>query len=309
MYLKAYSVVAAQEPSNETEGCREVDGAEEPRVLLAYADMHALFFYLVGAKDNEDFYKVYAYPADGPCIEGACWVYDKYISGLEKEGLRGSKIHELLLQSKMNLLFLDANTGHQYSPALIRSHLEKALDVFPANTLFLEMYAWNERHLRVDGRVRSLLRDKIFSAEKGKLDTVPTRLFAIRHEMKTGNENLVRAAFEAAVSSPATQSSAAIWKLYVMFAAAQAEKEVKASKGKEKGMSKAAGGIEWSKEVKEVFYRAVRACPWCKRLYMMAFDLLYIRGLMDREEVMKVHAVMKEKEIRLRVDIETFLEE
>ena len=55
-----------------------------------------------------------------------------------------------------------------------------------------------------------------------------------------------------------------------------------------------------------VFYRAVRACPWVKGLYMLAFERL--RDVMSMEELKGVHEMMVEKEIRVHVDLNEWLE-
>src|SRR6266536_949915 len=89
-----------------------------------------------------------------------------------------------------------------------------------------------------------------------------------------------RAAFERAVDHPMGKSSAALWKLFVLFELRHGE-PVRA---------------------KEVFYRGMRACPWAKPFIMLAFTDL--RGVMSFEELRKVYNVLGEKELRVHVDLE-----
>ena len=56
-----------------------------------------------------------------------------------------------------------------------------------------------------------------------------------------------------------------------------------------------------------MLFRSMRACPGVKALMMEAFETL--RPLMKDEEVKSVHKVMEEKEVRIHVDLEDWLEE
>jgi hypothetical protein len=54
---------------------------------------------------------------------------------------------------------------------------------------------------------------------------------------------------------------------------------------------------------KDLFYRAVRACPWAKELFMMAFTT-ELRRLMLSGDCRSIYRVLSEKELRLHVDLE-----
>ena len=57
---------------------------------------------------------------------------------------------------------------------------------------------------------------------------------------------------------------------------------------------------------KSVYWRAVRACPWVKELWLLAFE--YLReGGMGEEELRGLHEMMEEKGVRVHVGIEEFL--
>jgi hypothetical protein len=146
------------------------------------------------------------------------------------------------------------------------------LTLFPHNTIFLSIYAWNESSLRIDDRVRAILRSLVLSESN---DNIIGRLFAICHETRAGNKYSVHAAFEHAVSSPATRSNPGLWRLYVIFCI---------------------GTEGFQTKAKEVFYRAVRACPWAKELLTMAFTT-DLKGLMGFEELRSLYRVLGEKEL------------
>lgn len=131
--------------------------------------------------------------------------------------------------------------------------------------------------------MRTLLRDSILTEDN---DCVSSRLFAIRHELRIGNVHSVRSAFENAVSSTACLGNAGLWRLYVLWCAHTKE---------------------FRKSTKEVLYRGMRACPWAKKLMMTAFSEL--RDVMGFEELKSVYQVMQEKELRIHVDLEDWLED
>lgn len=116
-------------------------------------------------------------------------------------------------------------------------------------------------------------------------DCVSSRVFAIEHELTRGNVNTTQVAYERAVTSDAGKYNACLWIAYVRFCYAQ------------RGMRARA---------KEVFYRALRHCPWSRGVMMEAFDSL-IR-VMESEELKSVFAMMTSKGLRVHVDLDEFLE-
>lgn len=146
--------------------------------------------------------------------------------------------HELLLQSASRLLFHHARIG-PFRPALLREQLAIFITLFPQNTIFLSLYAWNESRLRIDNRVRNILLSTVLTPEN---DTLTSRLFGINYEINQGTKHSVRSAFEHAVNSPASSSSAGLWKFYILYALQQ-----------------------FRPQAKDVWYRALRACPWVRK--------------------------------------------
>lgn len=49
---------------------------------------------------------------------------------------------------------------------------------------------------------------------------------------------------------------------------------------------------------KNLFYRAVRACPWSKELCM--FAIRHLASCFSERELLEIQSVMMEKEIRIR---------
>lgn len=241
-----------------------------------YAECLALMEYLSSNSGNETFSQ-----GQGD-IASALKVFDSFSQAMATRGYSSGILHELFLQRAARLLYHHAQAG-PFRPALLREYLAKYLTLFPQNTIFLSLYAWNESRLRIDDRVRTILRSVILTDTK---DNIVSRLFAIRFEMKYGNVHSTHAAFENAVSSPATRSNPGLWRLYIHFCVRTTKYRMRA---------------------KDVFFRAMRACPWSKDLMMMAF--VELKDLMTFEELNSVYKVMGEKELRIHVDIEDRLEE
>ncbi|KAI0995421.1 hypothetical protein K3495_g12758 [Podosphaera aphanis] len=184
--------------------------------------------------------------------------------------------HEVLLQSASRLLYCHSQSG-PYRPACIREHLTNFLRHFPKNTVFLSLYRWNESRLRIDNRVRNILLNTILTPEN---DTLTSRLFAIQHEIITGTPHSVKAAFEHSVTSPATQLSACLWRMYILYCLQTPNLRSQAQ-------------IIW--------HRALRACPWSKELYVTGFEK--IGALANFSQSKSTWMVMEEKELRVHVDL------
>ncbi len=206
-----------------------------------------------------------------------------------------SSAHELLHQSFARLLHHHATNVPLFKPANIRDALTASIALFPQNTIFLSLYAWNESRFRIEDRVRTIIKDVVLSSNdpshrQGKTkETLIPDLFAIYSELNRSvtfgsNTNTIRNTFERAVNASAGAHCAGIWKLYALFEHGRGEKA----------------------KAKAVWWRGVRACPWVKALWMMAFEEL--RDGMTDKELRGVWEMMGEKELRLHVDLEELID-
>ncbi|KAL8707971.1 MAG: hypothetical protein Q9225_007675 [Loekoesia sp. 1 TL-2023] len=183
---------------------------------------------------------------------------------LSKTGPLNRASEELFRQSFARLLYTHITHKRPFSPSTIRSFLTESITVFPHNTIFLSLYAWNESRFRIDDRVRGIMRDVVFAHSNQSAadhdspsDNITTHFFAIHTDLHRGlalgsNQNAIRGSFERALRSKGAAHSASLWKLYFLFEHRNGD----------------------LKRAREVFYRAVRACPWVKELYMLAFEYL-----------------------------------
>ncbi|KAL8943211.1 MAG: hypothetical protein Q9216_001199 [Gyalolechia sp. 2 TL-2023] len=196
----------------------------------------------------------------------------------------------LFRQSFARLLYTHVIHKRPFSPVTIRSFLAESITVFPQNTIFLSLYAWNESRFRIDDRVRGIMQDVVFAyrhhdrreSDGALSNSIIPHFFAVytdlRRDIAQGsNQNAIRGSFERAIRSEDAAHSASLWKLYFLFEHGNGD----------------------MKRTREIFYRAVRACPWVKEIYMMAFD--YFVGIMSEEELRGVYEMMTEKELRVHV--------
>lgn len=121
-------------------------------------------------------------------------------------------------------------------------------------------------------------------------ESVVSHFFAIHMELNRGvtlgsNILTIRSTFERAVRSDSGTHCAGLWKLYFLFEHSRAD-IIKA---------------------KNVFWRCLKACPWAKELYMLAFE--YLRGTdgLRNEELRSIYELLGEKEIRIHVSLEDVL--
>ncbi|GMG22897.1 unnamed protein product [Aspergillus oryzae] len=230
---------------------------------------------------------------------------------------------ELLHQARARLLYYHARTSSIYKHSQIRALLADSISLFPHNTIFLSLFAWNESRFRIEERVRDTIMD-ITTKAHNRADQILTtqvpitsHLFSIFTELNRpiyagSTPHSVRAAFEKAIGDqdPSTpthhntvstaRSSLTLWKLYILFELSQHD----------------------INRAKDVFYRGMRACPWSKELIMLAFSHLRADIIQERYpgasrkgdgmnflELRSVYNVLIEKELRIHVDIEDELDE
>ncbi|GAB1320735.1 hypothetical protein MFIFM68171_10945 [Madurella fahalii] len=199
----------------------------------------------------------------------------------ESRNLVKSPHHERLLQIAARLLYYHATHG-PYRPIYIREQLLNYVKLFTSNTIFLELFAWSQSTLRIDDPVREILQTMSLVEPR---DCLSTRRFAIRHEAQAGTAHSTRAALEVAINSDACKGSVELWVSYIRFCCSAKELRGKA---------------------KDVFYRAIAACPWAKELYMEAFGTLV--GWMNSSELRAVFNTMATKGLRVHVDLAELLE-
>ena len=246
---------------------------------LAIAAVHCLF--------------LLAYLSDPSTLVAAHTAFRSNIEAFSRLPSHGAS-QERLHQCFAHLIYNHTMRTNQFKPSEIRSYLADSIATFPHNTIFLSMYASNEARFHIEDRVRSVVRDVLSTAssKSSDKDNLIPYFFAIHIELARGvhfgsNTNAIRGAFERAVENDAAAHCPGLWKMYFMFEHFR-------------------GNMH---EAKSVFYRSIRACPWVKDLYLLAFE--HLKGGekgMSETELMGLYDLMNEKELRLHVDLHELME-
>lgn len=206
---------------------------------------------------------------------------------------QSSPNQEYIHQSFARLLHYHATHTAYFSPTIIRSALTGSVTMFPQNTIFLSLFSWIEARFRIDDRLRSIMKDVVLSKDRGRegkyQESVMSHFFAVHTEINRSvtlgsNAHTVRGTFERGVGSNCGAHSAGLWKLYFLFEISKNE----------------------LKKAKSVFYRGVKACPWAKELYMIAFE--YLRTVMDESELTGLYELMVERELRIHLGLEEIID-
>lgn len=239
---------------------------------------------------------LFAYLRNAQSLSKATSTYKSNIALLSTHSSSSSSNHEYLHQSFARLLHYHATNTCLFKPSGIRSLLAESIAQFPQNTIFLSLYAWNEARFRIDDRVRSIVKELVLGGSgdvKSKAqDSVMPHFFAIYSELHrsiTFGSNIftIRSTFESAVESDSGAHCAGLWKLYFLFELSRSEME----------------------GAKTVFWRGLRACPWAKDLYMLAFENLRGEKVMAEADLRGLYDLLCEKELRVHVGLEDIFED
>jgi len=226
----------------------------------------------------------------------------------------------------------DDGTGFQ--PRDLRRVVQAGLTRFPNCSVLQSLFFWTEAKQRLHGRVRIWVHEQVTRDHGTRrkdgggplASKAPMWIFGLFYELwhqEPYNPHMVRSLLESALESSKQSSSSSspdLWLVYIELemreSARQRESASKAvalsskHKGKEKDKDKNKGkrssradfGVESSTRVKQLLMRALNDCPWCKDLYMLAFEPR-MRDLFSIEELDQLYQTMLEKEIRIRHDI------
>ncbi|XP_028805517.1 protein NRDE2 homolog [Neltuma alba] len=106
-------------------------------------------------------------------------------------------------------------------------------------------------------------------------------LFALSFEMcRGGSQHRIRRLFERALGNDVLCSSAVLWRCYIEYEMNVASDPFAA---------------------RRVFFRAIHACPWSKKLWLDGF--LKVNPVLTAKELSDLQEVMRDKELNLRTDI------
>ncbi|KAG0637046.1 NRDE-2, necessary for RNA interference-domain-containing protein [Tuber brumale] len=244
---------------------------------IAFTEVRALLEYLVSNRE----------------VAASLPIYADFLTELDRRGLCGpnSAAHERCLMVEARLLYYHSSTSRLFKIKTMRDFLNNSLQMFPNNSVFLELFVWNEAKTKIENRARMLTRGVVL---KEGTETILGYGFAIWTEMRMigaggrYNPHAVRALFEQAVETDRTKYNFSLWMIYVEFEIQERE----------------------LKRAKEVLFRGIRNCPWSKDLVLLAFQRL--RTVLTYEEMRKLLSIVSsEKELRVHdtTELEDYIDE
>ncbi|BGP52880.1 hypothetical protein JCM8202v2_000437 [Rhodotorula sphaerocarpa] len=218
-------------------------------------------------------------------LTAAVEVFEQHLFRLDCAGGAGSAEYEEALAMYAKLLQRHMLVGGGYRPAQLRQVLERAIEHFTNDTVFLSLFYHNELRMRIQNHFRRVLEERVLKSDQATSEGWLFAIFAELHlDVARPNIWAVRNLFDRALDDPRTRSAPSLWTLYIDF-------EVKNGE---------------LKRAKALIYRAIRDCPWCKEFYLRPFSPT-LRSVYRSRELNDFHHLLLEKGIRVRVDIEAFL--
>ncbi|KAI0067780.1 DUF1740-domain-containing protein [Artomyces pyxidatus] len=201
----------------------------------------------------------------------------------------GSVAQESMAVASLSMLFHHIVTLHSPTrPGILRERLEKAVELFPNNTVILGMFLEMQKGQGVWGRVRELVGE---AAGDGSVreKSVSRRVVDVwiagweqgRWEWEIER---TRSGLAAAVDSERTRGSPVLWRIFIEF-------EIRT------------GQLQ---RAKNLMFRAIGQCPLVKELYLVAFDRL--RPVFSPRELNSLGETMAERGLRMRRGLDEALE-
>ncbi|KAF9957415.1 hypothetical protein BGZ72_001840 [Mortierella alpina] len=214
--------------------------------------------------------------------------------------------------------------GGGYQPRDLRRVIRSGLNRFPNCSILQSLFFWTEAQQRLHGRVRTWVQEQVrrgYGKQGGGIvaSKEPLWLFGLFYELwnqEPYSTDVVRSLLENALESSSASSfnsSPTLWLIYIELEVRDGSRRLglqssRVGRGKDKNSLKAIlgasaeAGLESNLKVKQLIMRSINDCPWCKDLYMLAFEPR-MRNLFTIEELDQLYQTMLEKGIRVRNDI------
>ncbi|XP_024023482.1 protein NRDE2 homolog [Morus notabilis] len=152
----------------------------------------------------------------------------------------------------------------------------EGLQIFPFNSQLCSALVQIGHLYTTSNKIR-----RIFDEYCQKKESVVIWIFALSFEInRGGSQHRIRGLFEKAVGNDTMQNSVLLWRCYIAYEANIAR--------------------DFS-AARRIFFRAIHACPWSKKLWMDGF--IKLNSILSAKELSDLQEVMRDKELNLRTDI------
>ncbi|GMH12003.1 hypothetical protein Nepgr_013844 [Nepenthes gracilis] len=161
-------------------------------------------------------------------------------------------------------------------PKMLHS-ISQGLLIYPFNPLLFRSLIEFCSKYTVPNRLRQILDNHC-----RKKPSVVVWLFALSFEVGRGSlqHSRIHGLFERALADDRLRSSVILWRCYIAY-----EIDI-------------VGNLS---AAKRIFFRAIHACPWSKKLWLDGF--LKLNSVLTAKELSDLQEVMRDKELNLRTDI------
>jgi tetratricopeptide (TPR) repeat protein len=252
--------------------------------------------------------------------------YDIYQQALvsiarDTEKLSGLMRIELLHQSMARLVHFHTTTSSPltYRPIEISQILRDSLQHFPENTIFLSLHGYHTRQTHLIDRLRSVSTlqpamtkpsqsqvipgsDCQFQSQEFTKSSLTSSTFSIAIELMRPayggrTEHSVRAAFMRALNDDSSSShvSPSLWLNYLRWELSLPNPL--------KSNWKSTSSSKIHKRLRDLFYQALRSCPYSRPLYMVAFASQVLRYAIGDDGLQEIYDTMVEKGLRLHHEL------
>ncbi|KAM6498408.1 NRDE-2, necessary for RNA interference domain containing protein [Amanita muscaria] len=197
----------------------------------------------------------------------------------------GSSEHESLLISSLLIAYYHSVIlQNPMPPALLRERTQRAIEVYPSNSIILGLFLEGEKGQGVWGRIRMSMGET-----GGKSKDVARRVEEVwlagwEKGRWTNEIERTRSGLSIAIEHERTRGSPIIWRIYIEF-------EMQAND---------------LQRAKNLLYRAIAECPLVKELYLLAFGPL--RSVFSKQELAHFADTMAERGIRTRQGLDDILD-
>ena len=241
-----------------------------------------------------------------PAIE----TYQNVLQILEHKHTGGDlhDIIETIHQRRSQLIYLhtSSNCG-PFEPKQILRTLSDSAKAFPHNSIFITLHDQYQRKYGLMDRLRGIAAEA-FSDERESHSPM-RHIQSINREMSGSadfgtTEHSIRAAFHGATEEGATGCHCPTIRLgHVRW-----EVELLKKRPRRSPMSKQQERKQVSTAV-QALHAALRACPWVKELYMLAFESEVMRDALGQAGLKQIYETMLERGLRVHIDISDRIEQ
>ncbi|GAB4835270.1 hypothetical protein Ancab_000179 [Ancistrocladus abbreviatus] len=154
--------------------------------------------------------------------------------------------------------------------------ISQGLQIYPYNPQLFQSLVEVSHLYIVPNKLR-----QIFDDHYQKKASAILLLFALSFELSRGDmQHRIHGLFEKALTDDRLRTFVVLWRCYIAY-----EIDV-------------VGNLS---SAKRIFFRAIHACPWSKKLWLDGF--LKLNGILTAKELSDLQEVMRDKELNLRTDI------